>query len=115
MEAFDLLVELETSLHTPDVRSSPAELNSLLSDDFIEIGASGKTYDKQQIINSLLVESPVQIKAKNFQYKKLSSELAQLIYRSESTRHSIRSSIWKLEEGRWRMLFHQGTITDGSE
>jgi hypothetical protein len=111
MEEFDLLVELETSLHTAEVRSSPEKLNSLLSDDFVEIGASGRTYDKQQIINSLLDEIPGEIKAKDFQLRKLSDEMVLLIYRAQSIRQSIRSSIWKLEQGQWRMLFHQGTVT----
>ncbi|MGM0878048.1 MAG: DUF4440 domain-containing protein [Bacillota bacterium] len=25
--------------------------------------------------------------------------------------HTLRSSIWKLIDGRWQMFFHQGTIT----
>jgi hypothetical protein len=103
------------ALHTPAVRNSRDKLESLLSDDFMEIGSSGKTYDREQIINSLLKEVPGEINAKDFELRKLSDELSQLIYRSESTRRAIRSSIWKLEDGQWRMLFHQGTITDDIE
>jgi len=112
MDEFNLLVDLEMSLHSPEVRKSRDKLDSLLAAEFIEIGASGNTYNKQQIINSLLEETPGEIKAKDFEHRKLSDELALLIYKSESTRCSIRSSIWKLENGRWRMLFHQGTVTD---
>jgi hypothetical protein len=25
--------------------------------------------------------------------------------------HTLRSSIWKLKDGRWQMVFHQGTPT----
>lgn len=107
-----MLVELEVSLHTSEVRNSREKLDSLLSDDFMEIGASGTTYDKEQIINSLLKEAPSEINAKEFEFRKLSNELSQLVYRSESTRCAIRSSIWRLEDGQWRMLFHQGTVTD---
>ena len=107
-----MLVELEVSLHTSEVRNSREKLDSLLSDDFMEIGASGATYRKEQVINSLLKEAPSEIHAKDFEFRKLSNDLSQLIYRSESTRRAIRSSIWRLEDGQWRMLFHQGTVTD---
>jgi hypothetical protein len=112
MDEFNLLMELEVSLHSPEVRNSRDKLDALLSDDFIEIGASAATYNKQQIINSLLNEMPAEIKAKDFEYRKLSNDLSLLIYGSESTRQTIRSSVWKLEDGQWRMIFHQGTVTE---
>ena len=31
--------------------------------------------------------------------------------KDENKRSSIRSSIWKLHDGKWKMIFHQGTNT----
>lgn len=30
---------------------------------------------------------------------------------NENKNYSLRSSIWKCFEGKWKMLFHQGTVT----
>lgn len=36
-------------------------------------------------------------------------------YRSDSSgRRALRSSTWVREGGRWLLLFHQGTVTDGT-
>ena len=81
----------------------------------MEIGASGTVYNKEQIITSLLNEIPGEISATGFEYRKLCNELAQLVYRSTGTRFAIRSSIWKLEDGEWRIVFHQGTVVGAGE
>jgi hypothetical protein len=46
----------------------------------------------------------------------LAPDLAQLLYRATIlkpnefiTRYSLRSSLWKEEDGRWQLIFHQGT------
>jgi hypothetical protein len=31
----------------------------------------------------------------------------------EQLAYSLRSSIWRLSEGRWQMIFHQGTPSKG--
>jgi hypothetical protein len=44
------LRDLEERLLLPSVRASPDEVATLLADEFIEFGSTGRTYDKQQII-----------------------------------------------------------------
>ena len=34
------------------------------------------------------------------------------IFNEEKNQHTLRSSIWKLKDGRWQMIFHQGTISN---
>ena len=115
------LRELEESLLRPDVRTSPA-VADLIADDFIEFGSSGRVYAKTDMIAALLTESPVTLSASGFHVAMLADDVALVTYRA--TRHatppvhSLRSSIWRLREGRWRIVFHQGTRTapspDGS-
>ena len=31
---------------------------------------------------------------------------------NEDKKYSLRSSIWKYYDGKWKMVFHQGTLTD---
>lgn len=111
IEKFNLLVELELSLHTSVVRGSSNKLESLLSDDFMEIGASGRMRGKDQTIRDLLTEDSSDIRANDFELRTLSNDVAQLIYKSDDGRHAIRNSIWKVKNNQWRMIFHQATLT----
>ncbi len=113
-----VLRDLEERLLQPEVRHSPDELDRLLADEFVEFGSSGTVYDKQSIIDSLGEESGVRITISDFKAISLAADVAFVTYRavfhsdtSESTHHSLRSSLWKLTEGSWQVVFHQGTPT----
>lgn len=110
------LVDLERALHDPDVRADAARLAALLDDGFSEIGSSGNAFDR----SAALAEIPRQraqvvIESDDFHVRLLAPSLAQVRYRScyvvegVHQRMSLRSSLWRLHDGRWRMLFHQGT------
>lgn len=115
-DLLDLLVDLERGLHRKSIRRSKEKLNDLLDDDFEEIGASGKVYNKDQIIEELLNETPFAINASDFELRMFSEDIAQLRYKSKNsasdniTRTTLRSSIWKNEGSKWKMVFHQGTV-----
>ncbi len=50
----------------------------------------------------------------NFEIYPISDDTVLATYRvRDETRmqNTLRSSIWKLIEGRWQMFFHQGTLT----
>ncbi|MBE9524666.1 MAG: DUF4440 domain-containing protein [Chloroflexi bacterium] len=111
---FEQIRSLEQSLLTRETRSSSELLNQLLADDFLEFGSSGSVYDKQQIIDSLSVESEIEIFMQDFDAKLLSPDLILATYRTINStdsqlRHTLRSSIWEFSAGRWQMVFHQGT------
>lgn len=107
-----MLQKLEESLLTPAIRSSKEDLNNLLSDDFIEITSSGKMYDKKQIINALLEEENISFKLQDFKAKSLSKTLTLVTYTAIKNNRfvSLRSSIWSNHDGKWQMIFHQGTM-----
>lgn len=112
---------LEQKLHRSEVRRSPDAVRMLLADDFIEFGSSGRVYDKASIIKALAEESTAEAAlvpdVHDFVAREISSDLVLVTYRSSrhlpegtAARTTLRSSIWKLIDGRWQMLFHQGTI-----
>jgi hypothetical protein len=112
------LEALEQRLFQPEVRHSAAELEALLDEAFVEIGASGAIWDRAAIIASLAEEPPVRISLVDFQAFALDDNVVLVTYRAliESPpgappAHSLRSSIWICREGAWRMRFHQGTRT----
>jgi hypothetical protein len=114
------LNDREEQLFDPAVRASRTALEELLSDEFREIGSSGTLYSFYDIADQLAEGEPEGITRTltDFDLKMLSEALGLVTYRS--TRRypdgreikTLRSSIWRLEaDGRWRMLFHQGTLT----
>ncbi|MEJ2266253.1 MAG: DUF4440 domain-containing protein [Anaerolineales bacterium] len=117
---FDQILALEKRLLAPKVRTSPEKLVQLLSDDFIEFGSSGQAYDKQQAIEALQHGSGEHFSLQDFQVRPLAPGVILATYRAvkfsdkrQDSRYSLRSSIWKFEEDRWQMVFHQGTPVDG--
>ena len=112
----DHLRELEERLLRPEVRRSPQELAQLLADDFREFGGSGRIFDKQQIIEALQNEEPSELWLEEFRSVTLAPEIALATYRATSKAvptgtesHSLRSSVWRKQNGRWQIVFHQGT------
>jgi len=114
----DTLTALELKLLTSDVRRSKLQLAEILHNDFFEIGSSGRTYNKEQVIESLLHSSNLgEAKIRDFRVRE-NGILAHVSYRLSmlddegGLRYSLRSSVWKYECDDWLMLFHQGTASN---
>lgn len=111
---FDYIKNLEENLHNPATRSDIIFMNNILSDEFVEIGQSGKFYDKKKVIKTLTVESKhTQYSLSDFNIKVLSPDVVLTLYRVDvNESKSMRSSIWKKLDSKWTMVFHQGTALD---
>lgn len=112
-----LLYNQEKLLLEQSVRKSPLQIESMLADDFIEIGSSGRIYNKTQIIEALEKESSAIIyKIEDFRIRPLTQNIVLATYTAfriaglEQTERSLRSSIWQFIGGSWKMAFHQGTL-----
>ncbi|MDA8220887.1 DUF4440 domain-containing protein [Desulfosporosinus sp.] len=115
---YEQIYDLEDRLLQPEIRGSREEISMLLADDFVEFGVSGRTFDKLQVVEELPHSPAVPVIIKDFQVKVLSPDVVLATYRAvktnefrEEMRNSLRSSIWKFLDGRWQMVFHQGTRT----
>ena len=112
------VIDLESRLLKSKFRSSSDFLEKILHKDFLEIGASGKTYNKEQTIYLLTREPEFTAEATDFRFFHIAEGVALLTYSlntispKSGTRYSIRSSVWKLENDNWKLVFHQGTQTD---
>lgn len=106
------VISLEQELLESNQRHSRSHVERTLHAQFSEVGASGRVYDREAIIaqlaqeparesGSLEVASPVAIQ--------LGDQLVLLRWRLISGSPSERSSLWIHEQGRWQLLFHQGT------
>lgn len=107
--------ELELKLLNPAVRKSASILSNILSDDFIEFGSSGKTYNKQQTIDALQNEKTVTINISDFKIRSISPDVLLALYTAEKivstnySKNSLRSSLWIKQNDNWQIMFHQGT------
>ncbi|MDQ7093248.1 DUF4440 domain-containing protein [Desulfosporosinus sp. PR] len=115
------IYDLEDRLLQPEIRRSGEEISRLLADDFVEFGVSGYIFDKLQTVEELPYSPAVLIIIEDFQVKVLAADVVLATYRAvkpnesrEEMRNSLRSSIWKFLDGRWQMVFHQGTRTMAS-
>lgn len=109
------LEDLETKLLQASVRSDPVLVGALLSEQFRELGASGRVFSRSEILDALAAEGAVQLSLTEFSAEALADGVVLVTYRSRredargTVREALRSSIWKSEAGQWRMIFHQGT------
>ena len=111
------LQALEVELHHPGVRCSRERLEQLLHPEFHEVGRSGRTYNRETIVNFLASQGsqPV-IRSEEFSVALLAPGVALLTYRSAHVEqdvslvnHTLRSSIWLKASQGWQLRYHQGT------
>lgn len=116
MEIKDKIFELENRLQQPDVRRSPELLNDLISEDLTEFGSSGQMYTKNDVLVNLPSSPEIKFIMSDFRINVLSDNVVQSLFKTEKTNlengkvsKSLRCSVWRNENGKWRMIFHQGT------
>lgn len=99
-----------------DKTDSPNILAKLIDDEFIEIGSSAVVYDKAEVMRWLESDDKSERVGTAFKAYMLAENIILLTYIStikdtpiSESKQAMRSSIWRLTDGQWRMIFHQGT------
>lgn len=107
----DELEALELELLEPDTRRDANRLRTLVRDDFIEFGSSGRVYEKAMLIEMLAKEEQGKVLIRDFAVRELAGEVALVTYRTVGTsgQEARRSSVWVKEDPGWKLVFHQGT------
>jgi hypothetical protein len=102
------------------IRSSAAAIGALLADEFVEFGSSGRILDRAATIELLSKHPALRFRIDAFVAHPLALGAALTTYRlsewsvSESqARVTLRSSVWVHRDGRWLLVFHQGTEAGG--
>ena len=111
------LRDLELELQQPAVRRSRERLLALLHPDFYEVGRSGRTYAREDVVRNLLSGQPeAEIRSANFRIALLGPNAGLLTYDSahvgkfgEECRPTHRVSVWVRSASGWQMRYHQGT------
>ncbi|ANL28639.1 NTF2 domain-containing protein [Rhizobium phaseoli] len=113
-----ILRELEARepiFHRRDLGTSREDLLNMTADDFWEIGASGKAYNRDFVIENLLEfykkPEPDGWSCSEFSIRQLADELYQLNYiLNQRDRQTRRTTLWRKNADSWQIVFHQGTI-----
>ncbi len=126
----DAVITAERALLDPATRSDRSRVAALLADDFREIGASGRLFDRAAIIDALAAErpapadgpapeavpapvpapTPVPRELDELVATRIVDDLVLLTYRLRGPGGvSRRSSLWRLTARGPRITFHQGT------
>lgn len=122
MDPTQALAELqvrEPIFHRPELGTARADFERMTADDFWEIGASGKIYTREEVLDLLeerhsgpQAESLV-VSAFRVRQLGLGLYLAHYDLVQEHTRKTRRTTLWRHSAEGWKIVFHQGTIVGG--
>lgn len=112
------VIRLEQALLDPLVRADPRRLDTLIADDFVEVGASGRAFGKSEVLARLPVERGVAFGVEDMAACVLAPGVVLVTYTAVRSHgghctRSRRSSVWVRNAGGWRMRYHQGTLVEG--
>ncbi len=105
---FEQVITREQALLTDALRADAPSAAELLHPAFTEIGASGRSYDRDEILSALAPLADVQ--AEEFLADEIAPGAILLRYVTTGPDGTVRrSSVWVKERGRWLLRHHQGT------
>jgi hypothetical protein len=110
------LARLEPILHRPDLKKTCAELAKMTTDDFWEVGASGRRYSKDFVLGVLekrIAEQKADVwETSDFHCRQLAPDVYLFTYAliQNNVRRTLRSSIWQRTGEGWKCIYHQGTV-----
>lgn len=106
----DIVVELERELLRADVRADLGRTGVLLHPDFTEIGSSGRLWTRDAMMMALESDPGETRDLELLGADRIGDNAMLLNYRTYArSGTSLRSSLWVLDGGHWRLRFHQGT------
>ncbi len=109
-ELREVLLRFEAALAARNPDGIDGGLLSLIADDFVEFGRSGRVWTRDSI-RELLEGSPgPPVPIDRFEVAELGDGVALVTYRAALAN---RSSVWVRRDGRWQLRFHQGTPIGG--
>lgn len=112
------LKDREPIFHRPEFGTTRADFESMMHADFWEIGASGRRYSREYVLNELerRHQHPHEDlwRTSEFQCRRLGSDTYLLTYTliQNEIRKTRRTTIWQQSEAGWKIMFHQGTIVE---
>jgi hypothetical protein len=120
-ELLDVLQELiqrEPIFHRPELGTTRADFERMTDPTFWEVGASGRRYSRQYILDELekRYAHPAEDvwEARDFHCREITADNYLLTYTliQDGARVTRRSTIWRRTDQDWKIVYHQGTIVE---
>ncbi|HEX4067801.1 MAG TPA: DUF4440 domain-containing protein [Acidobacteriaceae bacterium] len=114
------LRRLEPIFHTAEFGQTAAAFDRRMAPGYWEVGASGRRYGRAFILEFLAQNPPVDAGSagwicSKFGLRALGAVFLLTYTLQQRERITRRATIWEKADGRWRIVFHQGTIVPGEE
>ncbi len=109
------LQAMEEAMWRAETRFDMRFMDAVLAENFAEVGRSGRTYTRDETLALQPIEIDVNLPLIDFSAVAICEDVALVRYTSvpagavRAATH--RTSVW-VNDGRWRLRFHQATPTD---
>lgn len=109
------LRQREPIFHRPEFGNTCADHLAMTAEDFWEVGASGRRYSRQHVLDVLDERQrhpqPDPWETSEFHCRQLADAVYLLTYTlHQGERVTRRATIWRRDPGGWKIVFHQGTV-----
>ena len=110
----------EPIFHRPEFGTTRHDLEKMTDPSFWEVGASGRRYSRQYVIDTLIerYSTPHEDvwETSEFNCAELAPDTYLLTYTlvQHRTRVTRRATIWRKASDGWKILYHQGTIVEST-
>jgi len=104
----------ELIFHQPETGTARAELAEATDEAFWEVGASGRIYEREFVLDELERRAHLpreKWEASDFACRKIASDSYLLTYTlAQGFRITRRATIWQRTGSGWKIMYHQGTV-----
>jgi len=106
----------EPIFHRPEFGTSRADFDRMMAEDFWEVGASGRVYSRDFVLETLPERSHAPTEdhwvLTDFACREVAPQVFLTTYQLEQDggRLSRRSTLWRYTAEGWKILYHQGTL-----
>lgn len=126
MEAPEAIVvelrEREPVFHREPREGGREHLDAMMVADFFEIGASGRVYSREHVLERVLSrwerdEPEMAMEVEEFVVRQIGPHAYLVTYTMQqpdghATRTTRRATVWTDRADRWQVIYHQGTLAE---
>jgi hypothetical protein len=109
------LVAREPIFHRPELGTSREDYLAQTAEDYWEVGASGRIYEREGVVDGLVARGKVpgdeHWVISDARVRQVGETTYALTYQlDQAGRLTRRLTLWDRDAGGWKILYHQGTI-----
>ncbi len=107
----------EPIFHKPKFGTRTEDYLAMTADDYWEVGASGRNYERDHVVRSLVARGKVPGDedwiVSDTRLRRLADDTYAFTYQlDQAGRLTRRLTLWREDPDGWKILYHQGTIID---